>query len=136
MNDQSKETELKPCPCCGGIFHREEGEKAWFHPEQPCVLRSVALYDSSPDFMESWNSRTPDTAQQDIESLLDSVNTAEARVDQLLKDKEDLLDALGALVNLKDHKEKHGKDSHYLTLQPTMWKAVRALLARLPKGTG
>lgn len=42
-----------------------------------------------------------------------------------------LVEALGALIVLKDYKDENGKDEHYLNLQPTVWKVARALLKTL-----
>jgi len=36
-----------------------------------------------------------------------------------------LLEALNELIQLKDWKDKHGKDMHYVTSQPKAWENAR-----------
>lgn len=87
----SKETKPEACPFCGAepmedwsgagkrTYKCPRGHTSWMH-------------------LDKWNTRILDTAQHDIENLLDSVNTAEARVGQLIKNNEELEDTADALA--------------------------------------
>ena len=41
---------------------------------------------------------------------------------------EQLIEILTRLVDLKDYKDKYGKDEHYLREQPVLWEKARTLL--------
>ena len=45
----------------------------------------------------------------------------------------ELEEALKQLVQLKDWKDKNGKDEHYVRLQPVAWEDARKALAKLGK---
>lgn len=43
----------------------------------------------------------------------------------------ELVQALNELVQLKDWKDKNGKDEHYVRSQPTAWENAKKALAKL-----
>lgn len=48
-------------------------------------------------------------------------------------DYDNLVKALEELVQLKEWKDKHGKDEHYLNAQPTAWNNAKEALKNAKK---
>ena len=44
--------------------------------------------------------------------------------------KEELAEALGILVELKDYKDEHGKDAYYKLHQPDAWRYAKQVMQR------
>lgn len=49
---------------------------------------------------------------------------------------EELVEALNALVRLKDYKDKNGKDEHYILAQPIVWEKANKALSTYRKLSG
>lgn len=49
-------------------------------------------------------------------------------------DSKSIRDALQSLVDLKDYKDKHGKDEFYMVRQQFVWERARDVLRKLQKG--
>lgn len=90
MPDQSKETELKPCPflCERPAYaqpHQGNNPKpyAWdlFHACNTGFIR-LGPFQTEADAIAAWNTRTPDTAQLLKEELVEKLENIEARIAQ------------------------------------------------------
>lgn len=75
----SKETELKPCPFCGGEAKTIAptpgySEHWWVNCAAECP-EGMGVGDTEPEAITAWNTRSPDTAQE-TKSLYDMVEAA------------------------------------------------------------
>ena len=56
------QTELKPCPFCGGDIRFVHPKNFWavFHSKIGCILFGIiGFYESKKSAREAWNRRTP-----------------------------------------------------------------------------
>ena len=60
--------------------------------------------------------------------MTEELPAEQSKCDKLLDDNAILYACLDCLVDLKDHKDKHGKDEYYLTNQPKAWEYARQVL--------
>lgn len=152
----SKETELKPCPCCGGfaslhfnatVFRGQtyEGHKGntghRVECEADCHLMTC-WWHTREEAITAWNTRTPDTAQQEaqienqagIMSVLNGdLHESQECNRQLLKEKKELANTINDLLRAYEQSRsetfREGVDG--ISLMRVRTKEARAILDRL-----
>ena len=59
------------------------------------------------------------------QKLQDKIAKLQSELTQLREERNELRSVLSDLVQLKDWKDKYGKDEHYLNAQPGAWESAR-----------
>ena len=81
------------------------------------------------NFSGYWNIMTGDYYESDDTTDSDAVGDNKAEKNAYLQAAApDLLEALQNLLQLKEWKDKHGKDEHYQQAQPIAWEAAKTAI--------